>query len=219
MSDEMKQVGHGLRAGYEPGGNLAIECLWPDESTPMPRGVRVVVQRADIPDLLAVIAPALSAEAERGRAHVCRDRQSDCAGLASPAAIEAAGCPPTRAGAVHDALLSSAAIAAGVDPARVPVASGAAINEYRFHAPTPTADPTALLRAAIAKAATRAQPYDFAGLLTLAQALEAVNRAAPTGADEMIARVVAVAGTTYGTVDEMRECLTRALRGEDPSDG
>lgn len=48
--------------------------------------------------------------------------------------------------------------------------------EVQPPAPTP-ADPAALLRAAIAKAAPR--PYcDPAGLLTLAQALEAVNRAA-----------------------------------------
>jgi hypothetical protein len=51
----VKSVGHGLFAGYRGDGNLVIDCFWPDESNPPERGVRVVVQHADLPDLLAVI--------------------------------------------------------------------------------------------------------------------------------------------------------------------
>jgi len=106
----------------------------------------------------------------------------------------------------------------------------------------PPADPAALLRAAIAKAATRAQPYDFAGLLTLAQALEAVGRFEARGQpsrtasvglmsgaamrlhsdDAALARVIALSEKwrSRDTADQWAPNeLTRALRGEDPSDG
>lgn len=122
MSDDMKQVGHGLRAGYEPGGNLIIECLWPES---LIRGARVIVQRADVPDLLRAImggedyertvAPRMLANLKAIRDGQERAAEpatwvaSDCAGgppagLASPAALEMAGVPSTRAGALHDAM-------------------------------------------------------------------------------------------------------------------
>lgn len=53
-----KAIGHGLFAGFLPDGNLAIDCYFP--VAPPIRGARVVVQRADVPDLLAVIASGVA---------------------------------------------------------------------------------------------------------------------------------------------------------------
>ena len=96
-------IGHGLFAGFEPGGNLVIECLWPDQAY-ADKGCRVVVQRADVPDLLrAIMAPA---------------DPSVPAGLESPAAIamrrEAENAPPTRAGALMATFLADAPAAATI---------------------------------------------------------------------------------------------------------
>lgn len=106
--------------------------------------------------------------------------------------------------------------------------------EVQPPAPTPI-DPAALLRATIAKAATRAQPYDFAGLLTLAQALESVNRAPPVAPSPMqypdlnhielvrlrrvVAKVEALRDKWRSTGGISTTDIERALRGEDPSDG
>lgn len=274
MSDDLKQVGHGLRAGYEPGGNLVIECLWPES---LIRGARVIVQRADVPDLLRTImggedyertvAPRLLAnlkairEGQERAAEPATWVASGCAGgppagLASPAAVEMAGAPPTRAGALHDAMLSATARQAGIrsasiDPGapavdfsrfdpridknrggtcscghgatahadlrdgvsrcgdcgchlfvadhagltspemravnaarKAPLVAEmeAAIGQGNQDPPAPS-DPAALLRAAIAQQVRRSA-CDPAGLLTLAQALESVNRAGPPPSDD-----------------------------------
>lgn len=50
---KLTTVGHGLFAGFEPGGNLVIDCFHPAHDGPA-GGARVVVQRADIADLIAV---------------------------------------------------------------------------------------------------------------------------------------------------------------------
>lgn len=141
-------IGHGLSAGFETGGNLVIA----DGSS----GLRVVVQRTDVPDLLRAVmggedyertvAPRLLADLRSDAPVAAR-----AAGLESSAAIamrrEAENAPPTRAGALMATFLADA--------------------------PAAPSDPATLLRAAIVKAAPAY--CDPAGLLTLATALKTLE--------------------------------------------
>lgn len=51
---KMQTVGHGLFAGFLGDGNAVIDCYHPASGPVM--GARVVVQRADLPDLLRVLS-------------------------------------------------------------------------------------------------------------------------------------------------------------------